>query len=76
MSREILGLLAVSVLIAFVLLQVLSFGASGIIENFLFVRDIFLTDAQFAELYDWVFNLSLLVSVAFFVILFLFLLGE
>ena len=63
-------------MIAFVLLQVLSLSAIGIIESFLFAQDIFLTDAQFAELDDWVFNLSLLVSVAFFVILFLFLLGE
>lgn len=76
LSREILGLLGITVLLSFVLLQVLSISALGIIESVLFSQNVTLSDAQYAALDDWVFNLSLLVSVSFFVILFLFLLGE
>ena len=76
LSREILGLLSVTALIAFVLMQVLSLCAVAIIENYLFARDIVLTDAQYMQMDGWVFHISLLVSVAFFVVLFLFLLGE
>lgn len=76
LSIEILKLLALSFFIALFLLQILGMISIGIIENFLFWEDIVLTDAQYVQLDDWVFNLSLLVSVLFFVILFLFLLGE
>lgn len=76
LSQEILGLLIISFLLAFILLQVLSVSAIGVAESFLFARDVVLTDVQFAELDDWIFHLSLLISVSFFVILFLFLLGE
>ena len=76
LSRQILGLLAVTLLISVVLMQILSYSARGIIENILFLQDILLTETQYADLNDWIFNLSLLVSVIFFILLFLFLLGE
>ena len=76
LSSEILGLLAVTLVLALILLQFLGIVARAIIDSFLFMRDIVLTEAQYAQLDDWVFHLSLLVSVAFFIILFLFLLGE
>ena len=76
LSGEILGLLAVTLVLALILLQFLGIVARAIIDSFLFMRDIVLTEAQYAQLDDWVFHLSLLVSVAFFIILFLFLLGE
>ena len=76
LSSEILGLLAVTLVLALILLQFLGIVARAMIDSFLFMRDIVLTEAQYAQLDDWVFHLSLLVSVAFFIILFLFLLGE
>lgn len=76
LSGEILGLLAVALVLALILLQFLGIVARAMIDSFLFMRDIVLTEAQYAQLDDWVFHLSLLVSVAFFIILFLFLLGE
>ena len=76
LSSEILGLLAVTLILALLLLQFLGIVARAMIDSFLFMRDIVLTEAQYAQLDDWVFHLSLLVSVAFFIILFLFLLGE
>ena len=76
LSGEILGLLAVTLVLALILLQFLGIVARAMIDSFLFMRDIVLTEAQYAQLDDWVLHLSLLVSVAFFIILFLFLLGE
>ncbi len=76
LSREILGLLALSVLFAAVLFQFLRMTATGIIDNILFLQDVVLTEALYAQIDDWVFHLSFLVSVGFFVVLFLFLLGE
>ena len=76
LSGEILGLLTVTFVLALILLQFLGIVARAMIDSFLFMRDIVLTEAQYAQLDDWVFHLSLLVSVAFFIILFLFLLGE
>lgn len=76
LSSEILGLLAVTLVLALILLQFLGIVARAMIDSFLFMRDIVLTEAQYVQLDDWVFHLSLLVSVAFFIILFLFLLGE
>ena len=76
LSGEILGLLTVTFVLALILLQFLGIVARAMIDSFLFMRDIVLTEAKYAQLDDWVFHLSLLVSVAFFIILFLFLLGE
>ena len=76
LAREILSLLVITAIIAFVLMQTLSVCAVAIAERYLFLQDIILTDAQLVKLDEGVFHLSLIVSVGFFVILFLFLLGE
>lgn len=76
LSREILGVLVITFVIALFLFQLLGIVASAIIDSVLFAQGIVLTEAQYMQVDDWTFNLSLLVSVGFFVILFLFLLGE
>ena len=76
LSGEILGVLTITFVIALFLFQLLRIAAGAIIDSVLFMQDIVLTEAQYMQADDWVFNLSLLVSVGFFVILFLFLLGE
>ena len=76
LSGEILGVLTITFVIALFLFQLLRIAAGAIIDSVLFMQDIVLTEAQYMQADDWIFNLSLLVSVGFFVILFLFLLGE
>ena len=76
LSGEILGVLTITFIIALFLFQLLRIAAGAIIDSVLFMQDIVLTEAQYIQADDWVLNLSLLVSVGFFVILFLFLLGE
>ena len=76
LSGEILGVLTITFVIALFLFQLLRIAAGAIIDSVLFMQDIVLTEAQYIQADDWVLNLSLLVSVGFFVILFLFLLGE
>lgn len=76
LSKEILGLLVATVAVTLFLFQTLCMVARAMIDHYLFVNDILLNEAQYAQAYDWVFHLSLIVSVSFFVLLFLFLLGE
>lgn len=76
LPKEILGLLAITLFIALFLFNMLDLVAGAIIEQYLFANDIIVSDSQYAQIDDWVFHLSLIVSVSFFVILFLFLLGE
>ena len=76
LSGEILGVLTITFVIALFLFQLLRIAAGAIIDSVLFMQDIVLTEAQYIQADDWVLNLSLLVSVGFFVFLFLFLLGE
>ena len=76
LALEILGLLAVTLVISLAVMLFLSLCGSAVVERVLYVRDIVLTDSQLLELNDRVFQLSLLISVAFFIFLFLFLLGE
>ena len=76
LSREILGLLAVASVLALLLMQILVIVARAIIDGYIFMRDMVLTQTQYEQLDEWIFRLSLLISVAFFVILFLFLLRE
>ncbi len=65
-----------SFVIALFLMQFLNIAAVAVIENILAVQDIALTEAQLTQAGDWVFHLSLIVSVLFFIALFLFLLSE
>lgn len=76
LSHEILGLLAAALAVAFFLLEFLSLTALGISEHFLAVNNLSLTDEQYVTLDTWIFSLSLLVAVLFFVVLFLILLGQ
>lgn len=76
LSHEILGVLAITFVIALVLFGLLWMGAAAIVYNIIDARGLILTEEQFFLVDGWLTNLSLLVSVGFFVILFLFLLGE
>lgn len=76
LSGEILGVLAITVVIAIVLFGLLRMSSTAIVYNVIDARDMMLTDEQFYRVDVWLLNLSVLVSVGFFVILFLFLLGE
>lgn len=76
LSHEILGLLAAALAVASFLLGFLSLTALGISEHFLAVNNLSLTDEQYVTLDTWIFSLSLLVAVLFFVVLFLILLGQ
>ena len=66
LSGEILGVLTITFVIALFLFQLLRIAAGAIIDSVLFMQDIVLTEAQYMQADDWVFNLSLLVSVGFF----------
>ena len=76
LPKEILGLLAVTSLIAVFLFQTLVLAGGSLCEHYLYAKDIRLEEMQYAQIDAWVFNLSMFISVVFFVILFLFLLGE
>lgn len=76
LSREILGLSAVTFVITVVLFVLLRMCSSVIAESVLAARGILLTEEQYFVLDGWVLNLSLLVSIVFFLLLFLFLLSE
>ena len=77
LPREILGLLILSFFIALLLLlQILMMSAAAIAENYMFRTGGTMTDFQYEQMDSWVFNISFLISVLFFIVLFLFLLGE
>jgi len=76
LSHEILGLLAVTLLLSAVLMTVLYVFGSGIIDSYWFRMDVVPSETQLAEGDSLVFNGSLLISVIFFFLLFLALLGE
>lgn len=76
LSKEILGLLGVSFAISFFLFQFLSLTAVSLVRSYLEKKRInpSMYEIELAE--NWVKSLSLLTSVVFFLILFLFLLGQ
>lgn len=76
LSHEILGLTAVSALLALVLYYLLSVLTTAALEMYIFQQDLVLTEFQWLELDSWVLRVSLIVSVGFFTLLFLFLLGD
>lgn len=76
LSAEILGVLAITAVIAIVLFGLLRLGSPAIVYNIIAARDMALTEEQYFQVDVWLLNLSVLVSVGFFVLLFLFLLGE
>lgn len=76
LSYEILGLFAICFVISLLLFLFLSFFCVGIIEQLLFDQGIELDENQLYHLDSVVFNGSLFIAVAFFVILFVILFGE
>lgn len=76
LSREILGILAVIFVVAVLLMHTLDMISIVIIDHYLFVNEIVLSEAEYVKIEAWVFNLSLIAAVIFFIALFLFLLGE
>ena len=76
LSKEILGLLAVIFVIALLLMYTLDMISIVIIDQYLFANDMILSEAEYVKIEGWVLNLSLIASVVFFIVLFLFLLGE
>lgn len=76
LSRQILGLLAITLVIAVVMYWTMSICGSAIIEHICYSRDVVVTDALLYEIDIWVSNVSLLISVGFFVVLLMFLMGE
>ena len=76
LSREILGILAVIFVVAVLLMHTLDMISIVIIDHYLFVNEIVLSEAEYIRIEAWVFNLSLIAAVIFFIALFLFLLGE
>jgi len=76
LSHEIVGLLLISLVISIFLFQILFMCSVMMVESYCAAQNVVLTDEQLMKLDGGVFNLSLLLSVVFFVLLFLFLLGE
>lgn len=76
LSKEILGLLVVTFLISLFLLFTLGVIGSAIMEHYLYINDIYPTEIQYRQMDNRVLSVSLIISVIFFVNLFLFLLGE
>lgn len=76
LSHEILGLLAAALAVSFFLLEFLYLTALGISHHYIEVNDLLLNEEQYITLDGWLLNLSLLVSLLFFLVLFLILLGQ
>ncbi|MBR3751635.1 MAG: HAMP domain-containing histidine kinase [Ruminiclostridium sp.] len=76
LSHEILGLLAAALAVSFFLMEFLYLTALGISHHYIEVNDLLLNEEQYITLDGWLLNLSLLVTLLFFLVLFLILLGQ
>ncbi len=76
LSREILGMIALSAFLALVLFLILSGVAAAAAETYCFDNNITMTEFDWMEVDRWIFSLSALISVCAFSILFLFLLSD
>ena len=76
LSHEILGILGIVVVISLILFRLLLAASYVVVEKYLLTQSSIPTEAEILELDNLGFNMSLLIAVIFFVILFLFLLGE
>ena len=76
LSLETLGLFAVCFVVALLLYLFLSAAGLGVVTNYCADREIVLDEMQLYELDGVVFSVSLVVSVCFFIVLFLILFGE
>lgn len=76
LSREILGLTAICAVLSLLLMQILSAAGGALVDHYLYLYDITFTQAQYDDLNRLVSHFSLIVSVGFFTLLFLFLLAD
>jgi len=71
-----MGLLAVTLVISFVIFWTISLCGSAIIEHICYSQGVTITQQLSDDIRGWVFNVSLIISVGFFVVLLMFLMGE
>lgn len=76
LSYEILGLIAVSGLLAWAVHILLSGIATAVAESYCFQNDVILTELDWLQLDRWIFRGSTLLALLFFTVLFLSLLGD
>lgn len=76
LSRQIMGLLAVTFVIALVIFWTVYLCGTAVIDHICFTRDVVVTPRLAEDISSWLFNVSLLISVAVFVVLLMFLMGE
>lgn len=76
LSREILGLLAVTFIISAVIFWLLFVCGTAVIEMICNAKGIVLTNEQWVEADDWLYHICLILSVIFFAVLLMFLMGE
>ena len=76
LAHEVLGLLLTALLLSLVVLWLVSLCSEAAAWLWLENQGLVLTDMQLIRFNSWLFGLSLLAAVVFFVLLFLFLLGE
>lgn len=76
LAYEILGLIAISALVAVALFLILSGVALAVAEEYCFNNDIPMTEFDWMDLERWIFGGSILLSVAVFSALFLLLLAD
>lgn len=76
LSYEILMLSAIAFAISFFLFEFLFLTANSIVDTYCDRNDVVLTYAQSTNIEIWIFSVSLAATVLFFIIFFLFLLGQ
>ena len=76
LSHEILGMIALSALLALLLFLILSGVTTAVVETYCFDHDIPMTEFDWMDVDRWIFSLSTLISVCTFSILFLCLLND
>ncbi len=75
-AHELLGLIAISALVALVLFLILTYIAAVAVEEYCFQNDVIMTEFDWIEVDRWIFGLGGGLSILCFSILFLFLLRE
>lgn len=75
-AHELLGLIAISALVALVLFLILTYFAAVAVEEYCFQNDVIMTEFDWIEVDRWIFGLGGGLAILCFSILFLFLLRE
>jgi len=76
LAYEILGLIAISALIAAFLFFILTWSAGAVVESYCFENDVVMTELDWLEVDRWIFGLGGVLSAAGFSLLFLTLLND